>query len=136
MTVAPDWEAIPDYKQRLYAIKTWTWLKWYTKRNLKLEDILWLNTNKNRQQIIEDLNKAWLTDDKVFPVLKDIMENAWRKTSTQDWIIVVPYNEVRNEAIKFYAKLKDYLEDDTQENILNLFKVDAQRLDLILWLPQ
>lgn len=134
--LAPDWESIPDYKQRLQAIKTRANLKWYTKRKIKIEEILWITDNKNLTLIHNDLNKAGLTDKNIFPIFKEIMENAWRKVPTKEGVFVAPYNEVRNDALKFYSKLKDYLEDDTQENIFNLFKVDNQRLDLILWLPK
>ncbi len=117
----------------LSAIKIRKILRWYQKKGLTLEDLLWLTdelSNKAKVHIL--LDEIWLTDEAVFEQLKYIMENAYFVVKTEDWYVKAPENKTINMAVREYSLLKDYIEDDTM-NALNLFKVDNHRLQIIFW---
>lgn len=132
--VAPNWEYIPDFENMLSGIRIRKILRWYKKRGLTLEDLLWFsNEFNNKAKLHLLLDEIWLTDEAVFKQLKYIMENAYYIVKLwQNEFVPVKDNKVINAAINEYSKLKDYIEDDTL-NALNLFKVDSRRLQIIFW---
>lgn len=132
--VSPDWEEIPDFPNMLSAIKIRKILRWYQKKGLSLEDLLWLSDElNNKAKLHIMLDEIGLTDEAVFKQLKYIIDNAfyivrlWKDDSR-----IVKDNKTINMAVREYSLLKDYIEDDTM-NALNLFKVDNNRLQLIFW---
>ena len=116
----------------LSAIKIRKILRWYQKKSLSIEDLLWLSDElNNKAKVHMLLDNLWLTDEAVFWQLKNIMENAYYIVRLwQDDFIKVRENKTVNMAVREYSLLKDYIEDDSM-NALNLFKVDTDRLNLI-----
>ena len=132
--IAPNWEYIPDFENMLSGIRIRKILKWYKKRGLTLEDLLWLGDElNNKAKLHLLLDEIWLTDEAVFKQLKYIMENAYYIVKLwKDDFVPMRDNKVVNAAINEYSKLKDYIEDDSL-NAMNLFKVDNHRLQVIFW---
>ena len=53
-------------------------------------------------------------------------------TFTDDKVMtIVPDNSTRNQAIRFYGKIRDIMNDDSM-NIMNFFKYDNDRVQKIL----
>jgi len=73
----------------------------------------------------------WLTPNKVFTEYKKIRTQAMKSVKVWEEYVLEPDYAIRNQAIKFYGKIKDYLDDDWM-NVMNFFKYDQDRVNKIL----
>lgn len=131
-SMSPDGTTFPNFWGRLWAIRIWADLMWYKKSWVSFEELLWIKKSKDRQTKVKTLlNKSWLSPIEVFTELDNIRKSAMKFVKVDGWYEMIKDISVRNSAIRFYSKMKDYMNDDAM-NMMNFFKYDNSRVKKIL----